>query len=502
MACALADLFDGIACRGIRPEYDQILIDAIANDSRRVMPGTLFVALRGQKTDGLLFVPDAVTRGAAAVLASVPADRARGESVRAVPWIQADNPRALLAVLAERLYGFPARTLRLHGVTGTNGKTTTAYMLAAILTRAGRRVGFWTTNSVQGVRAPFRPHMTTPDAPELQCFLRQAVNRGVEDVVVEVSSHALELGRITGLTFHTAAITNITPDHLDFHGSFAEYVRAKSSLLRYVTAGGGSVLNADDPVVADLSRLTADRLLRFGLGEQADVRGQVLGLDQNGSHWRWFYHGRLMAEVHLPVPGSHNILNALAALAMAMHLGIDPQLASQALDAFASAPRRLQTRDAGDYTLITDVAMNPGSYQAVMATVQGFQRPLVVVNAIRGNRGTTVNRDIADVLAEWNRRLHFSPVVATLSEQQLARMAVDYRVRPEESEAFVEQARAGGLSVDLYRELPDAIAAAFDRLPRGGILLLLGTFGMDDGLELAERLILSQVPASPINRKL
>ncbi len=491
MACALADLFEGIECRGLKPQHGSILIGAIANDSRRVMPGTLFVALRGQTTDGLLFVTDAMARGAAAVLASVPPERVLGEAGGSVPWIQADNPRALLAVLAERLYGFPARSLRLHGVTGTNGKTTTAYMLAAILTRADRRVGFWTTNSVEGTRTPFRPHMTTPEAPELQHFLRQTVNRGAEDVIVEVSSHALELGRVDGLTFRTAVITNITPDHLDFHGSFDAYVRAKSLLFRHLAAGGGAVLNADDPVVANLAGLRAGPLLRFGFSEHADVRAQVVGLDQKSSHWRWFYRGRAIRDVHLPVPGSHNILNALAALAIAMHLGIDPRLASQALDAFSPAPRRMQTRHVGDYTLITDVAMNPGSYQAVMTTVQGFHRPLVVVNAIRGNRGTAVNRDIADVLAQWNRRLDFAPVVATLSERQLASMAVDYRVRPEELQAFVEQARAGGLDVDLYSELSDAIAAARDRLPRGGILLLLGTFGMDDGLELAERLIVS-----------
>jgi UDP-N-acetylmuramoyl-L-alanyl-D-glutamate--2,6-diaminopimelate ligase len=328
--------------------------------------------------------------------------------------------------------------------------------------------------------------MTTPDAPALHQFLRAALDRGANDVILEVSSHALELGRIGGLLFETAAITNITPDHIDFHGSFEAYTRVKASLLQHLAPGGLAVLNHDDPVVYGLPGRDDVPHIDFGLSPGAEIRARIRELGVHHSRWEWFRQGDQMGEIRLPLPAAHNVMNALAALAMAMHAHVDPLTAAQALQDFSPAPRRLETVSVGDYTIVTDVAMNRGSYHAVMTWVQEIRRPLVVVNAIRGNRGPLVNRDIADVLADWNARLHFAPLVVSLSESHVARMAVDYRVRCEESDAFINQARRGGLALEIYRELPEALDQALNRLRPGGVLLLLGTFGMDDGLRLAQ----------------
>jgi UDP-N-acetylmuramoyl-L-alanyl-D-glutamate--2,6-diaminopimelate ligase len=371
-------------------------------------------------------------------------------------------------------------------VTGTNGKTTTVYMLAAILAQAGHRVAFWTTNSVEGIAKPFRPSMTTPDAPQLHRFLREALDRGAQDVIIEVSSHALELGRIQGLCFETAAVTNITPDHIDFHGSFEAYLHAKASLLRYLSSHAMALLNGDDHVVASIAQTSPVPVWRFGFGVAVDLRAQLLDLDVSGSLWNLNYFGQQMGPFRLSVPGRHNVMNALAALGMAMHLGAEPQAVADALIHFTPPPRRLETVRIGEYTIITDVAMNLGSYDSVMSTVHALNRPVVVVNAIRGNRGPSVNRDIANILADWNDRLHFAPVIASLSEDLVAHMAADYRVRPEEWMAFQDQVRSRGLAAEWYRNLPEAIDAALAYLPPGGVLLLLGTFGMDEGLRLAE----------------
>ncbi len=486
MPVTLGELFTGIPCHGLTAAYQTLPVRAIVTDSRLAEWGSLFVALQGQKTNGILFAQDAVTRGAVAILADhTPAD-ARLPTLAHVPWIAAPHVRSLLPRLAARLYGFPAHQLRLHAVTGTNGKTTTAMMLAHILAVQGQRVAFWTTNSVNGGASSFRPHMTTPEAPELHQYLRDVQEHGAQDTVIEVSSHALQLERIGGLTFETGAITNITPDHLDFHGSFQAYLQAKSSLMQYIAPHGLIALNADDPNVAALAAKTGVAASRFGLGSRTDVRAQIDELGVGFSRWRWFYQNHEYGKIALPIPGQHNVMNALCALTMALHLKIDPELASQALESFVPAPRRLETVQVGPFTIISDVAMNRGSYDAVMQSITALKKPVIVVNAIRGNRGVAINQDIAHVLADWNERLDFAPVVLTRSDQYIRGLPVDYRVRAEECQAFLDTAQTRRLSVDLQNELPDALDAAIDRLRPGGVLLLLGTFGMDDGLTLAK----------------
>jgi UDP-N-acetylmuramyl tripeptide synthase len=195
----------------------------------------------------------------------------------------------------------------------------------------------------------------------------------------------------------------------------------------------------------------------------------------------------------LPIPGRHNIQNALAALSMALDVGVDVQSAARALENFVQAPRRLETVTVGDITLVSDVAMNRASYDAVMQFIVELKRPVVVVNAIRGDRGTGVNRDIAEVLGGWSTRIGFVPMIVTLSRQHVDRMPVDYRVRPEETEAFLVAAARRGLAVELFTELPAALDAARGRIAPGGVLLLLGTFGMDDGLALAEQILRQEV---------
>ncbi len=465
-------------------EHQSIVIRSIVTDSRQADAGSLFVALPGQKTHGIRFAQDAITKGAVAVLTSEDPPSSLSGPLNHVAWITASRPRQILGELAQRLYGFPAKSLRLHGVTGTNGKTTTAYMLNHILRSDGLSTAIWTTNSVEGIAQPFRPHMTTPDAPELHRFLSDAKKHGAVDVVMEVSSHALALGRINGLQFETGAITNITPDHLDFHGSYAHYKQAKASFLRYIPPGGLVALNADDPEVSGLAENASVPLTRFGFSEGADITAQVLELGTESSLWRWWRNGQYQAEILLPVPGHHNIANALAALSMATHLGIDGPRASGFLTTFVPAPRRLETIQIDDITVISDVAMNRASYDAVMTSVELMNRPVIVVNAIRGNRGIKVNEDIANILADWNERLRFAPVVITLSHSHLAGLTVDYRVRPKEVDAFLSAARKRKMAVKVYEELPDAIIAASRRLRGHDILLLLGTFGMDEGLDL------------------
>lgn len=485
MAITLEQLAHGIKRQIFNAQHRSVIITGITTDSREVTPGSLFVALPGMTGHGLSYIDDAKRRGAVAVAVSEPLTQTQHRRIGSLPCLVIRDLVALLPELSGRVYNFPARQLRLHGITGTNGKTTTAYMLACILKSQGHQVGFWTTNQVVGVLEPFRPTMTTPHAPALHRYLREARDRGAEDVILEVSSHALTLNRIGGLTFACAAITNITPDHLDFHGTWEAYVAAKVSLMQYIQAGGSIALNADDQLLAELAWSADLPVATFGFSHDAHLRGEIVTSERNFTIWRCQIEGHPAGQFTLPVAGKHNLANALCAISMAFALGIEIESAAGALERFVPAQRRLQTVTLGTTTFMTDVAMNRGSYDAVIQAVSDLRRPFVVVNAIRGNRGTGVNSDIAATLSHWNEQLNFAPVIVSLSRHSVERLAVDYRVRLNEYEAFSATAQKLGLAIEVFDELEDAIDAALDRLNPHGVLLLLGTFGMDEGLDLA-----------------
>jgi UDP-N-acetylmuramoyl-L-alanyl-D-glutamate--2,6-diaminopimelate ligase len=471
-------------------DWTGVRIRAIALDSREVEPGTLFVALPGQSTHGVHHIPDALARGAVALWVPV----AVSETVRTrwpdYPGWATPDPRALLGAVAARLYGHPADQLRLVGVTGTNGKTTVAYMLAQILEAADRTVALWST-AWAGTRGQGgRPRMTTPEAPVLHRFLAEAVSRGATDAVLEVSSHAVVLRRIAGLRFAAGVVTNLSPDHLDFHGSLTAYVDAKRRFVAELPEDAVAVLNADDPVVRSFREAARGAVVTFGTAPEADVWARSIEPEGAG----FIIRVRLATTapgaapdlvLRLALPGRHNVANALAALAAATALGVPRETAAAALERFAPPVRRLQSRQVGPYTVVDDVAMNPGSYEAVLATVADWGRPVVLVNALRGNRGTEVNRHIAQILARWAPRLGVDHVIATESRSQVALLPVDYRVRPEERAAFEEAAQAAGLPVVVHPELETALDEAVAELEPGGVLLLLGTFGMDAGPDLA-----------------
>jgi UDP-N-acetylmuramoyl-L-alanyl-D-glutamate--2,6-diaminopimelate ligase len=470
---------------GIGLRWQEAVVSGIVTDSRDVAPGDLFVALPGTQTHGMAYVDAAFRRGAAAVL--LPRDPPHAADWNCPGFVSPDVRRAL-SLMAARLYGFPGRRLRLVGVTGTNGKTTVVYLVAQLLRAAGRRAAFWSTARVEGGGHDYRPRYTTPEAPALQEFLADAAAAGEQDAVLEVSSHALTLHRVADLQFQVGVVTNVTPDHLDFHPTFEAYANAKRRLIEGLAASATAVLNADDPVAAGFAGHTAARVVTYGLAAAADVWAERLRLDADATRFRLVLGG-VAAPVECALPGLHNVSNVLAAAAAAHALGVDAAAIQAAIPTLRPPVRRLQPDRIGPYTVINDVAMNQASYEAVLAAVAALCRPVVVVNALRGNRGPAVNRDAARVLAAWAKRLPFAPLIVTASDRHVGRLPVDYRVRPEEWEAFCDQAAQDGLAVDAYRELDDALEAACARLQPGGILLLLGTFGMDDGPELAHEML-------------
>ena len=347
---------------------------SLAEDSRRVKQGALFLARAGTKTDGRAFIHDAITRGATAVLA--PLGSARPEGMPAsIAWCEADDPAGAGALVAERFHGNPSRTLELVGVTGTNGKTTIAYLVQQLLTFAGMRCGLVGTVEIDDGRERVPSQLTTPPALELSELFARMVDNGCRAAAMEVSSHSLDQKRVAALAFRTAIFTNLTGDHLDYHKTMEQYAAAKARLFAMLDAGGTAVLNCDDPWYQSMlpSRAgSAASVLRTSLVDPAaECHGTVhrMGLESMDVTYRGPWG---IMEVRLPLVGRHNAMNALQAAAAAWSRGIDGERIARALAACHAPPGRLQPVAVGGagFSVLVDYAHSDDALTNVLRALR------------------------------------------------------------------------------------------------------------------------------------
>ncbi len=341
-------------------------IRGVSQDSRIMEPGFLFVAIKGYKTDGHLYLDDAVKAGAPAVVVQKEVDVPPG-----ITLVVVENTRAALALLAADFYGRPSQKLRLAGVTGTNGKTTTTYLISSVYRSAGLKVGLiGTIANYIGDRKLEVMH-TTPDAVSLQKLLQEMVDEGVKTAVVEVSSHALSLERVTGCEFDVGVFTNLTQDHLDFHRDMEEYLRVKAGLFKRI--GGGEkkwpkfvVVNRDDPYGGRIIQDVRVPVITYGIYGDADVRAVDVKVSDQGSSFtavsRW---GSVRLNIRLA--GLFNVYNALAAFAVGLGSGFKPELVAKSLESVEGIPGRFELVDCGqDFTVVVDYAHTPDGLENIL----------------------------------------------------------------------------------------------------------------------------------------
>jgi UDP-N-acetylmuramoyl-L-alanyl-D-glutamate--2,6-diaminopimelate ligase len=340
---------------------DAVEITRLAHDSRAVAPGTLFFCVPGFRADGHEFAPAAVAAGAAALVVERPLGLG-------VPEVLVGSVRAAMAPIAARFYGEPARELDVVGVTGTNGKTTTAYLVRALLEAGGRRCGLLgTVKSVVGGRER-EVQRTTPEAIELQADLRAMLDGGDRACAIEVSSHALELGRADAIPFAAAVFTNLTQDHLDFHPTMEDYFTAKRHL--FLPAGGvepprAAIVNVGDPYGRRLAA-EIDGVRTFAVEAPADYSASELRCGFGGCSFRLRTPAGEL-ELELPMPGRFNVANALGALAAAHSLGIELDVLLAALERGEHVPGRFEPVDEGqDFAVLVDYAHTPDSLENVL----------------------------------------------------------------------------------------------------------------------------------------
>jgi UDP-N-acetylmuramoyl-L-alanyl-D-glutamate--2,6-diaminopimelate ligase len=465
---ALFSALPNAELRGGNPE-----IAAICDDSREVWPGSLFVAVPGYVSDGHQHIGQALERGAAAVV--LQRDHLDQADTPSVPFALLDDTRAGLAALAAAFHGFPERRLRVVGVTGTDGKTTTSYLINAVLEAAGARTGLlgtvdfkvgdrWESNNTR---------LTTPPAPEVQALLAQMAAADVRYAILESTSHGLELRRLDHCGYDVAVLTNLSPDHLDQHGTMEAYRAAKGMLFAMLdapTEKRGSryaVLNADDAEAGYFRTRTTAPALTYGLDEAADVRAEDVELGPFGARFRVRAPSGNVA-IELPMPGLFNVSNALAAIAVGIREGIDEQTIAAALRRFSGVPGRMERIDLGQpFSVIVDYAHTGEALSKVLRTVRpATSGSIIAVFGSAGERGHT-------------RRSGMASAAAGLADFVLL---TDEDPRFEDPAAILEEMagtlRANGRSepADFVRVLDrqQAIAVALRRAKPGDLVLVAG----------------------------
>ncbi len=309
-------------------------IHAVAEDSRTVNPGSVFFARQGTKVDGTRYIADAIKAGAVAVVSNQPV-------VAAVPvLVVADLPRAL-AEAAHYVHADPTRQMQLAGVTGTNGKTTVTYLLRSILQAAGQRCGLLGTVELDdGVRT-IPSDMTTPSAVQLAGLLRAMAQNQCTAVVMETSSHALDQQRVAGMEFAVAMFTNLTGDHLDYHGDMANYAAAKAKLFAGLAPSATAVINGADPYAPRMVQDCRAKVVRYGIGTGYEYSAEIIDLSAAGTTFV-LTGGKQPIFMSTPLVGKYNVENVLCAYAAAVALGVDAGLARATLAKARGAPGRLE----------------------------------------------------------------------------------------------------------------------------------------------------------------
>ena len=362
-------------------------ISGICCDSRQAREGALFAALKGVEADGHAFIPSAIEQGASAILAETPAE---GNT----PWVQVEDARAALSAMSDVFHDRPSLKLKVAGVTGTNGKTTTAFLLHHIFTTAYHRAGLIGTVHYEIAGRVEPATHTTPESIELQRILAEMVDEDCRAGVMEVSSHALLQSRVDDVEFDAVIFTNLTRDHLDYHGDIESYFKAKKKLFELAArqmekTSPALVINTDDPYGAKLAEefRNSDRVVTFGMNLRADFRVTDFQFTSAGTQFTLEMKGRSL-RVRLPLIGRFNIYNAIGALAAASSMGVQMRQAVKCLADVPQVPGRMESVGEGTpYRVFVDYAHTPDALANALQTVRELSpRRLICVFGCGGNR--------------------------------------------------------------------------------------------------------------------
>jgi UDP-N-acetylmuramoyl-L-alanyl-D-glutamate--2,6-diaminopimelate ligase len=435
----------------------QVIIHGMSMDSRRVLPGDLYACVPGFQADGHDFAAGAISSGAVALVVErfLPLD---------VPQVKVANVRQVLGLLAANVYGHPSEQLDLIGVTGTNGKTTITYLVEKIATKYGKKVGLIGTlgSRIAGRNIP--GERTTPEAIEVQKLLAEMVDEGVSLAVMEVSSHAIDLGRVAGCEFDAGIFTNLTQDHLDYHKTMEDYLFAKSRLFANLKGGKQpkiSILNGDDPVFSQLREASAATVVSYGIYNEVDYRAENVEVTAEGVQFQVRFRGDTQ-YIRYATPGIFSVYNALAAFAWGVEWGYVPTAVAEALAEIAGVPGRFESIRLGQsFQVIVDYAHTPDGLENVVRTARDFTKGrLITVFGCGGDRDRGKRPLMGEAASQW------SDFVIVTSDNP----------RTEDPDQIINEVLIGITGVD-YVALPDrkeAIWSACRMAKSGDTVLIAG----------------------------
>lgn len=439
-------------------------VSAVAFDSRRVTPGSVFVALKGLKADGVAFAEQAVARGAQAVVAESPRP-----ATLSVPWIVVRDARLALALLADRFFDHPSRRMPVVGVTGTNGKTTIAYLIAAILDAAGLKAGMLGTVAYRIGGEDREASRTTPEAPDVQQLLSDMRHHGCRSAVMEVSSHALSLKRVDGMRFAAAVFSNLTRDHLDFHEDMEAYFAAKRRLFEMLAPDAPAVINLDDPRGTELAAISG-RPVTYAITAPADVRPGPIEMTLAGLRFE-VTTPRGALQIRSKLVGKPNAYNILAATAAAVSLDVPLEAIARGVEGLAGVPGRFEvvSQPGDDVTVVVDYAHTDDALRNLLETARPLAaKRLVTVFGCGGDRDRS-KRPLMGMVAA-----RLSDIVVITSDNPRTEVPARIIEEIERGIPAGSQSAVRALSVVSVVDRAEAIERAVAMATAGDVVLVAG----------------------------
>lgn len=446
---------------GIVPsEFKDVTIHSIENDHRQITNGSLFICIKGYTVDGHDFARAALENGAVAVVSERHLDLP-------VPVIVVKDTKRAMAVLADTFYGQPSHHLQMIGITGTNGKTTTSHLVEKIFHDAGVKTGLIGTMYTKIGKKKQETKNTTPESLTLQKLLHEMVNEHVKTTVMEVSSHALHLGRVHGVDFQIALFTNLSQDHLDYHETMEAYAQAKGLLFSqlgnsfHLKKPKFAIFNEDDPISMVYKNMTAANIMTFGINHQADVMAKNLQITAKGTDFDLITPFGT-ESVSIQMAGEFSVYNVLAAVSVAIASGLDVNDIIKSIESVKGVAGRFELVDEGqDFTVIIDYAHTPDGLENVLKTVQQFaERRVFVVVGCGGDRDKTKRPLMASIACKYGTDAIFT----------------SDNPRSEDPHAILREMEDGVVGKK-YQSIPDrkeAIAFAVNQASAGDVILIAG----------------------------
>lgn len=448
---------------------EEININKIEYDSRKIEKGDLFFCVEGYITDGHKYIKDVIQKGAVAVICQKDIETTSNVTV-----IKVDDVRVVMAITAANYYGRPVEKLRVIGITGTKGKTTSAFLIKSILETAGFKVGLIGTiaNYIGSIKV--ESHRTTPEALELHKLFKEMVDAGVDYCVMEVSSHSLSLNRVYGINFDEGIFTNLSRDHLDFYKTFENYYNAKLMLFK---VSKSSIINIDDEYGRRLYDDVSSKKVTYSIDAKSDLLAENLFMHSRGIEFDIIFKAK-RAHINLSIPGKFNVMNALCSVAACLNEGISLNVVKAGLEALEGVPGRCELVSKSynlDFEIILDYAHNPDSLEQILTSAREFTKHnLICVFGCGGNR-------------DESKRPIMGRIGTELSDKAIITSDNPRKEEPEEILKDIIK----GITKENYLVIEnrrDAIKMAMQIAEKGDVIVLAGK-GHEDYQELKDKTI-------------